>query len=424
MKKKNLFKRVLATSLALSMCIAPTITKASVEKFERISGRNRIETSVNISKNSFENSDNVVIANGFDFPDALSSGQLATALNAPLLLSSSDKLDTETKSEIERLNPKNVYIVGGEKALNKERIEPEIKSITKNAKIERLAGIDRYDTSIKVMEKTKEFVDSENLLIVSGKNFPDALAAAGYMASHKSVMVLSDGVKYPKSELNEIAIGGKNLLPLNGFTGERISGKDRYETALEIAKKSFANNDTAILSNANVFADSLSAVSLTKKYNAPIILTSNKNLNKSSKDYLNGLKKIVIVGGKASVEDNILQNKTIEELAVRPSKKDTKQPQKKLYNFEKAVVERVIDGDTIVVKRQNGVSEKIRMVLVNTPETKHPKKGVEYFGKEASAYTKKMLPAGKTVYLEKDVSERDRYSRLLRYVWINEPTSK
>lgn len=424
MKKKNLLRRVLVTSLALSMCIAPTITKASVEKFERISGRNRIETSVNISKNSFENSDNVVIANGFDFPDALSSGQLATALNAPLLLSSSDKLDTETKSEIERLNPKNVYIVGGEKALNKERIEPEIKSITKNAKIERLAGIDRYDTSIKVMEKTKEFVDSENLLIVSGKNFPDALAAAGYMASHKSVMVLSDGVKYPKSELNEIAIGGKNLLPLNGFTGERISGKDRYETALEIAKKSFANNDTAILSNANVFADSLSAVSLTKKYNAPIILTSNKNLNKSSKDYLNGLKKIVIVGGKASVEDNILQNKTIEELAVRPSKNDTKQPQKKLYNFEKAVVERVVDGDTIVVKRQNGVSEKIRMVLVNTPETKHPKKGVEYFGKEASAYTKKMLPAGKAVYLEKDVSERDRYSRLLRYVWVNEPTSK
>lgn len=424
MKKKNLLRRVLVTSLALSMCIAPTITKASVEKFERISGRNRIETSVNISKNSFENSDNVVIVNGFDFPDALSSGQLATALNAPLLLSSSDKLDTETKSEIERLNPKNVYIVGGEKALNKERIEPEIKSITKNAKIERLAGIDRYDTSVKVMEKTKEFVDSENLLIVSGKNFPDALAAAGYMASHKSVMVLSDGVKYPKSELNEIAIGGKNLLPLNGFTGERISGKDRYETALEIAKKSFTNNDTAILSNANVFADSLSAVSLTKKYNAPIILTSNKNLTKSSKDYLNGLKKVVIVGGKASVQDNILQNKTIEELAIKPSKNDTKQPQNKLYNFEKAVVERVVDGDTIVVKRQNGVSEKIRMVLVNTPETKHPKKGVEYFGKEASAYTKKMLPAGKTVYLEKDVSERDRYSRLLRYVWINEPTSK
>ena len=111
-------------------------------------------------------------------------------------------------------------------------------------------------------------------------------------------------------------------------------------------------------------------------------------------------------------------------MAVKPSKNDTKQPQKKLYNFEKAIVERVVDGDTIVVKRENGVSEKIRMVLVNTPETKHPKKGVEYFGKEASAYTKKMLPAGKTVYLEKDVSERDRYSRLLRYVWINEPTSK
>lgn len=86
--------------------------------------------------------------------------------------------------------------------------------------------------------------------------------------------------------------------------------------------------------------------------------------------------------------------------------------------FEEVVVERVIDGDTIVVSG----GQKVRLILVDTPETKHPTKGVEYFGKEASAYTTAQL-TGKTVYLQKDVSETDRYGRLLRYVWVARPSS-
>ena len=87
--------------------------------------------------------------------------------------------------------------------------------------------------------------------------------------------------------------------------------------------------------------------------------------------------------------------------------------------YIKATVIEVIDGDTIKVKIGNK-EEKIRMVLVNTPETKHPTKGVEYYGKEASAYTKKEL-TNKEVYLEKDVSDRDKYGRLLRYIWLEIP---
>jgi micrococcal nuclease len=57
---------------------------------------------------------------------------------------------------------------------------------------------------------------------------------------------------------------------------------------------------------------------------------------------------------------------------------------------------------------------------VNTPETKHPRKGVEPYGKEASAFTTARL-TGKMVYLEKDISEKDRYGRLLRYIWLAIP---
>ena len=96
-------------------------------------------------------------------------------------------------------------------------------------------------------------------------------------------------------------------------------------------------------------------------------------------------------------------------------------PTKTTNNFEQAKVVRVVDGDTVVLDRGKG-EEKVRFVLVNTPETKHPKKGVEFFGKEASDFTKNAL-SNKTVYLQKDVSDTDKYGRLLRYIWLERPTS-
>ena len=78
---------------------------------------------------------------------------------------------------------------------------------------------------------------------------------------------------------------------------------------------------------------------------------------------------------------------------------------------------RVVDGDTIVLS--NG--EKVRLIGVDTPETKHPRKPVEYYGKEASAFTKKMVE-GKPVRLEYDWQERDKYGRLLAYVYLMDGT--
>jgi len=83
-------------------------------------------------------------------------------------------------------------------------------------------------------------------------------------------------------------------------------------------------------------------------------------------------------------------------------------------------VERVIDGDTIVVTDGDKI-EKVRLIGVDTPETVHPKKPVEYFGKEASAFTKSMCE-GKKVRLEYDQTKRDKYNRLLAYVYLEDGT--
>jgi micrococcal nuclease len=81
-------------------------------------------------------------------------------------------------------------------------------------------------------------------------------------------------------------------------------------------------------------------------------------------------------------------------------------------------VVKVVDGDTIHV-RVAGRVEKVRYIGVNTPEVHHPSKGEQPGGREAAALNRALV-AGRQVRLELDVQERDRYGRLLAYVWIGE----
>lgn len=85
-------------------------------------------------------------------------------------------------------------------------------------------------------------------------------------------------------------------------------------------------------------------------------------------------------------------------------------------NFVEVKVKRIVDGDTIVVTLNNE-DVKVRLIGINTPESTTK---IETFGKEASNYTKEKL-TDTTVYLEKDVSQTDKYGRLLRYVWLEIP---
>lgn len=81
------------------------------------------------------------------------------------------------------------------------------------------------------------------------------------------------------------------------------------------------------------------------------------------------------------------------------------------------LVSRVVDGDTIEL--DNG--QKVRYIGINTPETVDPRRAVQCFGHEASEYNKQLVE-GKQVRLVKDVSETDKYGRLLRYVYLNDGT--
>ena len=97
--------------------------------------------------------------------------------------------------------------------------------------------------------------------------------------------------------------------------------------------------------------------------------------------------------------------------------------------LERATVVYVVDGDTLCVQTE-GVEgpQRVRLIGVDCPESVASDEYLESTGKKntaagkaASAYTKALLPSGTTVWLERDVSDIDRYGRLLRYVWLEEP---
>ena len=80
-----------------------------------------------------------------------------------------------------------------------------------------------------------------------------------------------------------------------------------------------------------------------------------------------------------------------------------------------AVVARVVDGDTVVLAS----GERVRYIGIDTPETVHPNKQVECFGKEASAKNKELVE-GREARLVRDISDADKYGRLLRYVYVGD----
>lgn len=114
---------------------------------------------------------------------------------------------------------------------------------------------------------------------------------------------------------------------------------------------------------------------------------------------------------QGSLAEKIVNNITISKI---PTKDTLSESDEKPTNVQDTViVTKVVDGDTI----QLSSGKTVRYIGIDTPETSDPRSGVECFGKEAAAKNRELVE-GKTVRLEKDVSEVDRYGRLLRYVYV------
>ncbi|RHB51088.1 thermonuclease family protein [Exiguobacterium sp. AM39-5BH] len=103
-----------------------------------------------------------------------------------------------------------------------------------------------------------------------------------------------------------------------------------------------------------------------------------------------------------------------------PSSSVARQVARPVGQTETVTLERVIDGDTLKVEFENGATESIRLLLIDTPETSHPTLPVQPFGEDAKSFVERWLPEGDAITLEYDVGRYDRYQRTLAYVWYDD----
>lgn len=286
-------------------------------EFDRLYGPSRYETSVEISKFGDSNSDYVVLATGEDFPDALCAAPLATKYEAPILLTYKSSLPEVVENEIDRLKPNEVFLVGGTGV-----ISHNIKTVLQNKgiKVTRISGANRYETSLEVAKYVNS--SKQEVFVVTGENYPDALSIAAYAGNKQIPILLTDKNKLTDKINNYITskgitktyvIGGTGVVSNNVLSSlpnaERIFGSNRYETNYEVlATFPFFYGETYFATGES-FADALSGAALAGAFNNPIILASDSmpynivNLLRENKDMMK-MKKIL--GGTGAVSDSII----------------------------------------------------------------------------------------------------------------------
>lgn len=277
----------------------------------RIDGQSRYETSVNVSRFCYSQSAYGVIANGENFPDALSGGSLAHALKAPLLLVKPHTVPSEVLEEIQRLQMEEVYLLGGESAISAD-VE---KQLSQWVKVTRIAGENRYETSFKIVEKVRELGFGSTVLISNGRQFADALSAGGYLAQKDAALLLTDGQSFPQAgeawleDGTEFIILGGPLAVSDSMetllNAPRLSGESRFDTSLAIAGSFSSADSDIILVNGRNFPDGLTAISLASTMNAPVLLSEKDSVDENLQEYLRDAGNVTIVGGPLAISRRV-----------------------------------------------------------------------------------------------------------------------
>ena len=259
--------------------------------------------------------DNIIIASGTGFADALAGSYLAKVKSAPILMSSG-KNDAQLKDYV-KANLKaggTVYILGGTAAVP-QNTEDAMKSIG-GITVKRLKDKNRYGTNLVILREAG--VQNEDIIVATGLNFADSLSASA--VGKPILLVNGKGNGLTAEQKSFLARANANNIYIIGGTGavsevfenqlkaygrvERVKGKTRYETSVEIAEKFFVNPDYTVIAYAENFPDGLCGGPLAMTMDAPLILTKTGK-QAAAKGYAqaNNIKAGAVLGGASLIDD-------------------------------------------------------------------------------------------------------------------------
>lgn len=286
----------------------------------RIAGDSRYETMAQIAEQGFDASEWAVIATGESFPDALAASALAGVRKCPILLTSTWDLSESTAEQIERLGVKHAYVVGGPNTVS-EYVEKYIQDM--GVTTQRIAGADRVETSLKVMQAMVDAGTTvDEIAVASGANFPDALSIGpwAYRMCAPILLTQGDGTLSDQEveaieALEEVGrvviVGGTGSVDesvedqLDGYDCIRLEGKDRYATSREVAEWEMGEGlslATPYVTTGKNFPDALAGSALCGARNSVMLVADSLDaptlelLSENEDDLLRGF----IFGGQSS----------------------------------------------------------------------------------------------------------------------------
>ncbi len=294
---------------------------------ERIAGENRFQTSLLISQAGWaaNSTDVVFLARSHEFADALAGVPLAYAMNAPILLTPQKTVYSSTLNEIKRVGAKRVILLGGTAAISDDVI-PMLQK--EGLTVERISGSNRFATAAAIADRLAvEIGPLKDAVIVTGLDFPDALSTAAYAAVHGQPILLvrqyhlPDSTKDALARLNIqniIAVGGNSVIDyylierLNvPGTKIRISGNNRYDTAVAVAKHFNSTATHYYLASGTDFPDAITGAVLAARQGTGVLLVYGPGSAPMEKvqDFLvnNKTSAISLLGGPSAIGIN-LQN--------------------------------------------------------------------------------------------------------------------
>ena len=289
---------------------------------ERVFGNTRYETSYNIFNKGWESSENVILASGIDYPDALCAAPLAVKHDAPILLSRNTTLESQPdlKDSLVNKGVKNVIIVGGETAIPKV-IQDEIASLGIN--VRRIGGKDRYETAVLIAKEVG--VTNGEIALANGMSFADGLSISPIAGRKQSPILLTKKDNLPEvtmnfineNEINKTYIIGQTTVITDKVADqtkepERLGGANRYETNATIFNrfKSEVNLSDIYVASGLAFPDALSSSALAAKNGNFVLLSNIRQVEDPVKNIINEIKpnldKVYVLGSNIVVSDDIV----------------------------------------------------------------------------------------------------------------------
>ncbi len=241
----------------------PQPPPASLDPIGRVAGADRVATSIALAAR-LATAPAVVVASGDRVADSLAAGPLAAALDGPVLLNLGKWLDGRVVTEINRLRPTRIVLVGGPLSISPD-IESELRSRFPSTSVERLAGTDRYETAATVATVVWNTSSRREAVLALGDHadparaWPDALTAGWLGAlTARPVLLTAPGAlpEATRSALSGVTsakvVGGETPVPPSVYnaidavagTVIRLAGADRYATALKVADAGIAEGAT------------------------------------------------------------------------------------------------------------------------------------------------------------------------------------